>query len=98
LIQMAQLRAWYGGEAAGAVVIGFALEFDRADETAAGPGTEPALDEREKPPRVAHDIGKQPVDVTDRVWIEREGALAPMFDAGQARDFGRERRLVDADH
>ena len=78
-------------------MIGFALELDRADEIAAGPGGEPALDQRQEPRRVADDIRKQPIDRADRARVEREGAVQPVLDPGQARDCRRQRRLVDAD-
>src|SRR5437868_1172801 len=96
--QVAQLRARDRGEAAGYLVVGRTLEFDRADEVAAGSGGKPALDQRQKPRRIAHDIREQPIDRSDRMRVERESALLPMLDAGDAGDFGGERRLVDADH
>ena len=95
--QVAQLRPGNGGETAGGGMIGFALELDRADEIAAGPGGEPALDQCQEPRRVADDIRKQPIDRADGGWIEREGAVRPVLDPRQARDCRRQRRFVDAD-
>src|SRR5437660_3823916 len=83
--QVAQLRARDRGEAAGGLVVGRTLEFDRADKVSAVSGREPALDQRQEPRRIAHDIGKQPIDPADRTRVEREGALLPMLDAGEAR-------------
>src|SRR5271169_5852014 len=74
-----------------------ALELEGTHETVAAPGGKPALDQRQEPRRIAHDIRKQPVDRADRARIEGEGALEPVLDPGQARDIGRQRRLVDAD-
>src|SRR5258707_4899713 len=79
-------------------MVGFALELDRADKTPAGPGVEPAFDQRQEPRRIAHDIREQPIDRPDRARVEGEGALAAVLDAGEPRHLGRERRLVDADH
>ena len=45
--EMTELRAWNGGKAAGSVVVGFALELDRAHEVAAGAACEPTLDQRQ---------------------------------------------------
>ena len=59
-------------------MVGFALELDRADKAAAGAGGEPSLNERQEPRRIAHDIREQPIDRSDRVRIECEGALAPV--------------------
>src|SRR6516164_6387755 len=95
--QMAKPRARNGSKAVGGRVIGLALELDRTNEAAAGPGGEPALDECQEPRRIAHDIREQPVDWPDRARVEREGALVPVLDLGQTRDRGRERRFVDAD-
>src|SRR6266404_3216947 len=80
--EMAQLRARDGGETAGGLMIGLALELDRADETAAGAGAEPALDESQEPLRITHDIREQPVDRSDPARVKREGALEPVLDPG----------------
>jgi len=99
--EVAQLRAGDGGEAARRVVIGFALELDRADKTAAGPGSEPALDQCQEPRWVAHDIRKQPVDRPKRARVERKDALEPMLDPRfhqQAIDDYRAKRFSELEY
>src|SRR6202022_840005 len=86
--EMAQLRARDGGKAAGGLMIRLALELDRADETAAGAGGEPALDERQEAGRIAYDIRKEPVAPPDLARVERERALQPGPDPRKECDPG----------
>lgn len=79
--QVTKLRARDRGKAARGLVIGLALELDRANEIGADAGRKPTLDEREKPRRVAHHIRKQPVDRAHRMRFEGKGAFAEVFDA-----------------
>src|SRR5437763_14461334 len=95
--EVAQPRAGDRGEARRGGMIGVALELDRADKTAAGARSEPALDQSQRPGRVADHVGEQPIDRADSAGIERESALGDVFDPGKPCHLGRERRLVDAD-
>src|SRR5579859_7983975 len=79
-------------------MVGDALELESADEASAGAGLEPALDEPQEPCRVTDHVREQPIDRSECLRIEREGALAPHVHPGHGRDGGIERRLVDADH
>src|SRR4029077_4882993 len=60
-------------------------------------GGKPSLHQCQQALWVADDVGEQPIDRSDGMRIEREGAFAPILDAGKASKARIERRLVDAD-
>src|SRR5438105_4926558 len=96
--EVAQLRAGDRGKARRGRVIGLALKLDRADQAAAGGGRKPALDQAQETQGIADHVGEQPIDWADGGGIERERALGDVFDPGEPRHLGRERRPIDADN
>ena len=84
------------GEASCRREIGLALEFERADEVARQPGSEPALDESEQPRGIANDVAEEPVHGPDRGGVEGEGAGPADLDAGEGRHRGIEGPRADA--
>lgn len=94
VVEVHEPRPGDRGKARGDSVVGWTLELDGADEVAAGPGGQPALDQAEETGRIAGDVGEQPVGGKG---LQREGAGAARLDIGERGDGGGERRLVDRD-
>ena len=76
MMKVQQTGAGDGCKFAHRVEIGFALKFHCADEAANRSSVQPFLHQSQQPPRVAHDIGKQPIHCCKGRGIEGESALA----------------------
>src|ERR1700722_18745159 len=98
VVQMHQSRTWDCCKFGHDIEISRSLKFDGADKAPHRSGRKPFADEREQALRIAGDIRDQPVDAAKTLWPEREGALATVGHAGQARDVRIERCLIDAEH
>src|SRR5205823_14050171 len=77
---------------------GIVLSLELTYKTTAVSRRKPALDQAQEPRRIADHVGEQPIDWADGGGIERERALGDVFDPGEPRHLGRERRPIDADN
>jgi len=86
------------GESLDCAVVGIALKFDRADETAAGAGFKPSFHQLQQSVWVAGNITDQPIDPAKLAGVDPKGAVLAEVDTGEMCDAWIERCFVDTDY